>query len=465
MLKTRGANIISNNGDPILLRGINLGNWMLIEPNMFGTAGTERKTRQTMELIAGKEKTDLFFRGLLEKWVTEDDFRYIKSLGFNSVRIPMNYRYFESDLEPFSYLESGFQQIDRLLSYCEKYQIFAVLDMHAAQGCQSGDWHCNNTFQERVDFFYEKTCEDRFVALWKAFAKRYRNEQWIAGYDLLNEPVAETEYEIQRLNEIYLRTIFEIREADQNHILFLEGNQWSQKFETLPDESFGDNIVYSPHYYCDAAVQDWSYPGNHGQTYFDRKKMEQDMDRRDSWIRKTGRPVWIGEFGVRRLGDLSGKNLALTDYLNVFESRNESWCYWNLKDLKIRGPLFLKESSPWRQFIGDFIKIKEKYCADRSLPVSDHWNLDALFSEYREGDFRMSADDIHALVIRNMRETLANELTWTFAKQFAALSSEEIEALTDSFLFKNCARYEPWEAIFRTCCQGGYSPTMIVPEI
>lgn len=453
MLKTKGADIISEAGEKVILRGINLGNWMLIEPNMLGTAGTERKTRQAMEVVAGKEKTDLFFQGLLEKWITEDDFRYIKSLGFNSVRIPMNYRYFESDMAPFSYLESGFQQIDRLLSYCKKYQIYAVLDMHAAQGYQSGDWHCNNLFQERIDFYYEKNYEDRFTALWKALAKRYRDEEWIAGYDLLNEPVVETAYEIQRLNEIYIHVISEIRKIDPKHILFVEGNRWSQEFDMLQDDLFGENIVYSPHYYCDAAVQDWPYPGKTGQARYDRSKMEDDMNSRDTWIRRTGRPIWVGEFGVRRLGDLSGKNRALQDYLDVFEDRNESWCYWNFKDLRIRGPLFLKNDSAWGQFIADFIKVKQKYCADRSLPVADHWNLNAIFSEYQNDDFRMPAEDMLALVIRNIRETLANELTWTFAKRFAALSKKEIEELTDSFLFQNCAHYELWEEAFRSKCQ------------
>lgn len=61
MLHTSGTDILTGENRKIALRGINLGNWMLIEPNMFGTAGTERKTRQAMELLAGKEKTDLFF--------------------------------------------------------------------------------------------------------------------------------------------------------------------------------------------------------------------------------------------------------------------------------------------------------------------------------------------------------------------------------------------------------------------
>ena len=453
MLRTNGREIIREDGSSIRLRGMNLGNWMLIEPNMFGTAGTEIKTRRTMEALAGQEKTDRFFNGLINKWVTEKDIAYIHSLGMNSIRIPMNYRYFENDREPYEYLETGFAQIDRILQYCRKYRIYAVLDMHAAQGGQSGDWHCNNIFQERIDFYYDKTCEDRYIALWKEFARRYKDEEWIAGYDLLNEPVVETKYEIKRLKEIYLRVIKEIRSIDRSHLIFIEGNQWAQKFEMLDDNLYGDNIVYSPHYYCDAAVQDWDYPGETDGIFYDREYMESEMKNRDSWIRQKGRPVWVGEFGVRRLGNLNGKNQALKDYLEIFESRGESWCYWNFKDLKVRGPLCLREDSAWAQFTKSFIDLKRKYCTDRSLPVSDDWKLDMVFKDYRKDDFMKTESELKELLMRNLRETLASELTWTFAEKFSKLNDEEIDELTDSFLFENCRRYEQWEEILKKACK------------
>lgn len=464
MLRTNGKEIIREDGSSIRLRGMNLGNWMLIEPNMFGTAGTEIKTRRTMEALAGREKTERFFNGLINKWVTEKDIAYIHSLGMNSIRIPLNYRYFENDRKPYEYLESGFAQVDRVLQYCRKYQIYMVLDMHAAQGGQSGDWHCNNIFQERIDFYYDKTCEDRYISLWKEFARRYKDEEWIAGYDLLNEPVAETEYEIKRLKEIYLRIIGEIRSIDKSHIIFIEGNQWAQKFEMLDDEVYGDNIVYSPHYYCNAAVQDWDYPGETDGFFYDRHFMESEMDSRDSWIRQKNRPVWVGEFGVRRLGNLSGKNQALKDYLEIFESRGESWCYWNFKDLKVRGPLCLREESAWAEFTKSFIELKLKYCTDRSLPVSDEWKLDMVFKDYQKSDFMKTEAELKDLLMRNLRETLASELTWTFAEKFSKLNDAEIDELTDSFLFENCCRYEQWEEIFKKICKKKEdNDTQIIP--
>lgn len=455
MLHTSGTNILTGENRKIVLRGINLGNWMLIEPNMFGTAGTERKTRQAMELLAGKEKTDLFFRGLLEKWIGEDDIRYIRELGMNSVRIPLNYRYFESDLNPFVYREEGFRQLDRVLGYCRKYGLYAVLDLHAAQGCQSGDWHCNNIFQEQTEFFYDKTYEDRFVMLWKQLAERYCGDTWVAGYDLLNEPVAETEFEKHRLNEIYLRTIREIRSVDPKHLIFVEGNQWSQRFELLRDSDFGEGIVYSPHYYCDTAVQACAYPEN------GRAEMRADMDLRDQWIRQQGRPVWVGEFGARRLGEPEDKNRALRDYLRVFAERGESWCYWSLKDLRVRGPLYLDEASAWAEFTAGFIELKKRYCTDRSLPVSESWDLSAIFRGYQPEEFVHSRQTVQELAIRNLRETLANELTWTFAKRFAACSPAQIEAMTDSFLYQNCRHFEPWEQILREACQPKEAPDTV----
>ena len=70
----------------------------------------------------------------------------------------------------------------------------------------------------------------------------------------------------------------------------------------LDDELYGDNIVYSPHYYCNAAVQDWDYPGETDGFFYDRHFMENEMDSRDSWIRQKnragmGRRIWRSQTG------------------------------------------------------------------------------------------------------------------------------------------------------------------------
>ena len=447
MLSVKGPDMIGDNGEKIVLRGFNLGNLALIEPNMFGTPGTEHRLRRAMRLYAGEKKTDYFFRGLNNKWVTEDDIAFLKGLGCNSLRIPLNYRYFESDADPYHYLEEGFQLIDRILGYCRKYEIYAVIDLHAVQGCQSGDWHCDNIFAEQVNIYYDALCQDRYYALWKEIARRYCKESWVAGYDIMNEPVADGPFEVKVLNEIYRKVTAEIRTVDRDHIIFIEGNTWAQDFEDL-EAPFDDNTVYSNHYYCDAAVTPADYPGRINGEYIDIHKMESDMDKRDWFMQKHQIPCWVGEFGTRRLGDLDGKRQSLADYLTVFEERGHSWCYWNFKDLSLRGPIYLDEESAWCRFLRKIQPLKDKYHTDRSMPLGDAWELSDVFGTYEDGDFVLGLSETREILIRNMRETLGDQLTLRFAQLFAELSEEEINELTDSFLFCNCKIYEPWIDLF-----------------
>ena len=64
------------------------------------------------------------------------------------------------------------------------------------------------------------------------------------------------------------------------------------------------------------------------------------------------------------------------------------------------------------------------------------------------GEFQLSKEELASLLDRNIRETLSDQLTMTFGRRFAKLSLDEIEELTDSFLFENCEIYRPWADIF-----------------
>ena len=44
----------------------------------------------------------------------------------NTIRLPFNYRLFESDQNPYKYDSKGFIQIDRLLKLCEKFDIYVI---------------------------------------------------------------------------------------------------------------------------------------------------------------------------------------------------------------------------------------------------------------------------------------------------------------------------------------------------
>jgi hypothetical protein len=92
-----------------------------------------------------------------------------------------------------------------------------------------------------------------------------------------------------------------MREIDKRHIIFIEGNMYSTIFEGL-DEPFDDNLVYSSHNYTIATRMARRYPGYVGDTYVDKKWMEETFLKTNRWILERGVPSWIGEFGARYYG-------------------------------------------------------------------------------------------------------------------------------------------------------------------
>ena len=98
--------------------------------------------------------------------------------------------------------------------------------------------------------------QERIIALWEEFAKRYRDRSAVAGYDLMNEPSTGTPtgehaydfYEFYQsdwdaINRLYREIAEAVRKIDKRHILFLEGDNYSRDFAGL-DAPFEENLVY-----------------------------------------------------------------------------------------------------------------------------------------------------------------------------------------------------------------------------
>jgi aryl-phospho-beta-D-glucosidase BglC (GH1 family) len=185
-LRVKGDEIITAGGEPVRLRGFCLGGWMLMENFINGFAGNEAAFRAAVAKALGGKKAAFFFERMLHYFMTEDDIRFIASLGANTVRVPFNYRHFEDDRKPFKYKKEGFARLDRVIGWCRKHGIYAILDMHAVQGFQNTDWHCDNPGM--FPWLYEHPhFQERAIALWQAIARRYKNEAGVAGYNLMNE--------------------------------------------------------------------------------------------------------------------------------------------------------------------------------------------------------------------------------------------------------------------------------------
>ena len=125
-----------------------------------------------MAEILGASKASFFFERLLDHFITEADIAFIKQQGATVVRIPLNYRHFEADAEPFRYLAEGFARLDRALDWCRQQGLYAILDMHAAPGWQNPDWHSDNANRNAL-LWEHPHFQERLIWLWTTLAERY----------------------------------------------------------------------------------------------------------------------------------------------------------------------------------------------------------------------------------------------------------------------------------------------------
>jgi aryl-phospho-beta-D-glucosidase BglC (GH1 family) len=190
-LRVSGNQIVSQKGDTVYLRGFGLGGMLHMENFIDGYPSNEETMREGLLKVLGEKKYNLFFDTFLKSYFTEPDAEYIHSLGLNLVRIPINYHLFEDDMNPRVIKEGAFEYLDKVIELCAKNKIYTIIDLHALPGSQNQHWHSDNPTHKAL-FWQHKDFQDRALILWEAIAQRYKDQPWVAGDDVINEPAEPT---------------------------------------------------------------------------------------------------------------------------------------------------------------------------------------------------------------------------------------------------------------------------------
>jgi hypothetical protein len=186
-----GSAILDPVGQPIRLRGVNLGGILNMEHFVTGFVATEELMRASLRQVLGQPRYELFFDHLLKAMFAEPDAKLLQAMGVNSVRIGFNYHHFEDDLTPFELKAEGLALLDRVVNLCAEHGIYSILDFHSLPGGQNAGWHADNPTHLPLLWKYAHF-QDRVVWLWEHLADHYRDNPWVAGYNLLNEPADPT---------------------------------------------------------------------------------------------------------------------------------------------------------------------------------------------------------------------------------------------------------------------------------
>jgi len=117
-----------------------------------------------------------------ESFITEDDIIYIKSLGFDHVRVPVDYNVLET--EEGEYIESGFGYLESCLGWCKKHGLNMLIDLHECYGYSFDPLKVN---MDRRKFFYSSELQERFLKLWAEIARRFGPYSDTVAFEPLNE--------------------------------------------------------------------------------------------------------------------------------------------------------------------------------------------------------------------------------------------------------------------------------------
>lgn len=325
---TRGKEFVTPGGRPLLLRGINLGNWLMPEGYMFKfkAANSPRLIQVVVNQLVGEDEAGRFWKAYRDNYITDEDIKFIKRAGFNSVRVPFNYRLFVAEGEPRRLEGVGYELLDRVVGWCKREGLYVILDMHAAPGGQTGD---NIDDSWGYPFLFESPeSQELTVRIWQKIAARYKDEPAVLGYDLLNEPIPhffDTAHLNPKLEPLYRKIVAGIRSVDRNHIIFLGGAQWDTNFKVF-GPPFDDRLAYTFHKYWMDVKQD---------------AVQEYVDFGDRY----SVPVWMGE---------SGENTDewIASFRTLLERNGIGWCFWPYKKLDSNSCIAsIKKPAEWDAII------------------------------------------------------------------------------------------------------------------
>lgn len=301
-VKVVGNKLQTSDGTNINLKGVNLVAYNDEDP-------------QTSDESAFKFMNYTFYNYTLE------DLKTIKSMGFNSIRVALWYRLFENESTPYTYNEWGFAWLDNLIGWAKEAGLYVMLDMHAPQGGGNQGPETTRAFWEDIEY------QNRFVAMWKTIAARYKHEPSIIAYDIINEPSPKSQSQYLSLLET---TINNIKEVDSNHIINVEldfdGVAYNAPF-ILTNHT---NIMYDFHFY-----DPWNeFTANDSVVYSQNIKelMLQNFTTLASFYQDNNVPINIGEFG-QKYDTFEAKNSKdwVNDAIEIFDSFDANWFYWSFK--------------------------------------------------------------------------------------------------------------------------------------
>jgi len=317
-LSVNGDKIINEEGRAVKLSGIHYDAFYPISKRIYFAS------RQSGRNI------DRYNTKISKYWFTDDDIKIIKDLGANVVRI--GFRLWQIEKKPYTYSEESLRHLDDTIAKFGENGIYVILDLHAAG---------QNTLRHNNEYgnilWDDNKLQDRVAALWGILAERYRDNPYIAGYDIINEPQAPTK---RILHSFYQKVIDKIREKDKRHILFIEWNLYKTKDILFGGKYDDSNIVLSVHFYRPSKFAQQGlhglftgqkYPGVYNGRYWDKSEIDKCFSQILGINEVKGKPLFVGEFSANVVDGGKDTLQWIEDVIDVLNNKEIHYTFFLYK--------------------------------------------------------------------------------------------------------------------------------------
>ncbi|NVK57042.1 MAG: glycoside hydrolase family 5 protein [Alteromonadaceae bacterium] len=252
-----------------------------------------------------------------------DYFKWLKSKGFDSVRIPVRWSAHTTESAPYTIDERFFKRVDWAIEQSLANDLMVIINIH-----------------HFMEIFEDPAAEEaKFLSMWRQIATRYANQPAGVIFEVLNEP--HKELTAARWNDLLPKAINVIRDTNPHRTLFIGAAEWGGVPGLLKlDIPEDDNLIVTVHYYEpfkfthqgaewveDDNADEWlgtQWTGTPAQVNDIREHFQTIVD----WAEERNLPVNIGEFGAYSKADSASRAKWSSEVVRFALENNMSYHYW-----------------------------------------------------------------------------------------------------------------------------------------
>ena len=180
--------------------------------------------------------------------------------------------------------------------------------------------------------------KERFLALWKQIAERYRGRNDRLSFELLNEPHAGLTDALW--NATFKEALAVVRASNPKRVVIVGPTMWNSiaKLKELKLPADDRLLIVTFHYYSPFHFThqgaEWAkdsgkwlgtkWPRSDKET----EAVQKDFDTAAAWGKKEKRPLYLGEFGAYSRADMESRARWTAFVREQARARGIAWAYW-----------------------------------------------------------------------------------------------------------------------------------------